>query len=267
MTSQLLAAIDDSAATAPVIAVARWFGGVLDLDVVALHVSEDGSGRAARRTTDAAGIELEIRTGSPVRTIRTCADAPDVRAVALGARGLPVNRMPAGHVALELIRQLAKPVIVVPPDVRVPVADGPLRVLAPVDTERPSTEALRRLLDEMRLPDLELVLLHVFDTQHMPMFANHCGDLDIWRQELVLRTTPLRAAEARVETRVGDPAHTILAVERELDPDLVVLTWAGDLSHGRAGVVKRLLANATTPLVLVPTDDNEEELDGGRRIL
>jgi len=55
-----------------------------------------------------------------------------------------------------------------------------------------------------------------------------------------------------VEWRVGHPAHTILAVERELDPDLVVLAWAGNLSRGRAAVVKRLLAHATTPLVLVP---------------
>jgi hypothetical protein len=43
-----------------------------------------------------------------------------------------------------------------------------------------------------------------------------------------------------------------LAVERELDPDLVVLAWACNLSRGRAAVVKRLLAHATTPLVLVP---------------
>ena len=42
--SHLLAAVDDSAATAPVIAIAQWFGDLLDLDVVALHVSEDGSG-------------------------------------------------------------------------------------------------------------------------------------------------------------------------------------------------------------------------------
>jgi hypothetical protein len=45
--TQLLAALDDSAATAPVTAVARWFGNLFDLEVLALHVSEDGSGTTA----------------------------------------------------------------------------------------------------------------------------------------------------------------------------------------------------------------------------
>jgi nucleotide-binding universal stress UspA family protein len=251
--SQLLAAIDDSAATAPVIAVAQWFGGLLDLEVVALHVSEDGSGATARGTADAAGVKFEIRAGDPSRTIRQAATDDDVLAIAIGARALPGDRMPAGHVALDVIRRVAKPVIVVPPDVRVPAGDRPLRLLAPVDDERPGADALRRLLDEMPTSDLDLVLLHVFDVQHVPMFANHGSyDIEEWCKELVHRTTPSHKAHARVEWRAGHPAHTILAVERELDPDLVVLAWAGNLSHGRAAVVKRLLAHATTPLMLVP---------------
>jgi nucleotide-binding universal stress UspA family protein len=251
--SQLLAAVDDSAATAPVVAVAQWFADVLGLEVVALHVSEGGSGTTARATADAAGVKFEIREGDPSRTIRQAATDEDVLAIAIGARALPGDRVPAGHVALDLIRRIAKPVVVVPPDVRVPTGDRPLRLLAPVDAERPSANALRRLLDEMRPSDLDLVLLHVFDAQHVPMFANHGSyDIEAWCQELVRRTTPSHEAQARVEWRVGHPPHTILAVERELDPDLVVLAWAGNLSRGRAAVVKRLLAHATTPLVLVP---------------
>jgi hypothetical protein len=251
--SQLLAAVDDAAATAPVIAVAKWLGGLLDLEVVALHVSEDGSGTTARATADAAGVKFEIRAGDPSRTIRQAATDDDVHAIAIGTRALPGDRMPAGHVALDVIRRIAKPVIVVPPDVRVPAGDRPLRLLAPVDDERPSANALRRVLEAIHQHDLELVLLHVFDAQHMPKFANHGSyDIEEWCRELVRRTTPSHEAHARVEWRAGHPAHTILAVEHELDPDLLVLAWAGNLSHGRAAVVKRLLAHATTPLLLVP---------------
>jgi nucleotide-binding universal stress UspA family protein len=253
---KLLAAVDDSAATAPVIAVAQWFGGLRDLEVVALHASENGSGTTARATADAVGVKFEIHQGDPARVIRQAARDEDVLAIAIGARGLPGNRVPAGHVALDVIRRVPKPVIVVPPDVHVPPGDRPLRLLAPVDTERRSASALQQLLDEMHQPDLELVLLHVFDARHIPMFANHGpGDLEMWCEELVRRTTPSQQAQARVEWRVGHPAQTILAVEHELDPDLVVLAWAGNLSHGRAAVVKRLLAHATTPLVLVPVVD------------
>jgi len=252
--SQLLAALDDSAATAPVLAVAQWLGDLLDLEVVALHVSEDGSGATAHQVADAAGVKFEIREGDPTHTICEAATASDVHAIALGARGLPAHRIPAGHVALDLIRRVAKPMIVIPPDVRVPRLRGPVRVLAPVNDTARSADPLRRLLDEMQLSELDLVLLHVFDTQHLPMFANHgTGDIAAWREELTRRTTPSHVAQARVETRLGNPAHTILAVERELDPDLVVLAWAGNLSRGRAAVVKRLLAHATTPLVLIPT--------------
>jgi nucleotide-binding universal stress UspA family protein len=272
---QLLAALDDSAATAPVIAVAQWFGGLLDLEVVAMHASEDGSGTTARAAADAAGVKFEIREGDPARTIREAASDDDVLAIAMGARALPGNRVPAGHVALDVIRRVAKPVIVVPPDVRVPAGNPPVRVLAPVDAERRSAGALRQLLDKMQVPNLELVLLHVFDAEHIPMFSNHGGyEAEAWCEEFARRTTPLQVVEARVETRVGHPAHTILAVERELDPDLVVLAWAGNLSRGRAAVVKRLLAHATTPLVLVPvvaaaTPDRRrsgEEVTGNARV-
>jgi nucleotide-binding universal stress UspA family protein len=198
--SKLLAAVDDSAATAPVIAVAQWFGGLLDLEVVTLHVSEDGSGTTAHATADAAGVKFEIREGDPARTIRLAARDDDVFAIAVGARALPGNRVPAGHVTLDLIRHVAKPVIVIPPDVRVPGGDRPLRLLAPVDAERPSISALRQLLDEMHQPDLELVLLRVFDAQHIPMFANHgSGDLEMWSEELVRGTTPSQEAQVRVE--------------------------------------------------------------------
>jgi nucleotide-binding universal stress UspA family protein len=251
--SHVLAAVDDSAATTPVIAVAQWFGRLLDLEVVALHVTEDGSGATARAAADAAGVKVEVREGDPSRTILQAATDDNVLAIVMGARGLPADRVPAGHVALDVIRRVAKPVIVVPPDVRVPAGGRPLRLLAPVDDERPSADALRRSLDAIPTSDVELVLLHVFDAQHIPMFADHGSyDIDEWCNELVRRTTPSHEPHARVEWRVGHPAHTILAVERELEPDLLMLAWAGDLSRGRAAVVKRLLAHATTPVLLVP---------------
>jgi nucleotide-binding universal stress UspA family protein len=151
--------------------------------------------------------------------------------------------MPAGHVTLDVIRRATKPVIVVPPDARLPTVHGPMRVLAPVDAERPSTDALRQLLDELQVPDLDLVLLHVLDAAHLPMFANHgTHEEEARREDFARCTTPRHTEQARVETRVGHPAHTILAVE---------LAWAGNLGHGRAAVIKRLLAHATTPLVLL----------------
>ena len=248
----ILAALDDSAATGPVVAVAQWFAALLDVEVLALHVSEDGDGLTAHAVADAAGVKFELRTGDPVATICDAAAEPEVRALAIGARGLPTHGMPAGHVALDLVGNIPKPVIVVPPDVRVP-SGARLRVLAPVDEDPRSADALRRLLEEMHPAGLELVMLRVFDAEHIPRFANHgTYDADIFVQELVRRTVPSVVAPTRVEMRVGHPAHTILAVERELDVDVVVLGWAQDLVNRRASVVTRLLAHAKTPVILLP---------------
>jgi nucleotide-binding universal stress UspA family protein len=248
----ILAAIDDSAATGPVVAVAQWLAGLLDIDVLALHVSEDADGLTAQAVADAAGVKFELRAGDPVVAICDAAAEPDVRALAIGARGLPTQGMPAGHVALEVIGAVAKPVIVVPPDVRVP-RDARLRVLAPIDQDPGSADALRRILEEMHPPGLDLVLLRVLDAAHVPKFANHgTYDADIFVEELVRRTVPSEATRTRVEMRVGHPAHTILAVERELDFDVVVLGWGQDLVNGRASVVRRLLAHAKTPVILLP---------------
>ncbi|HEY5170760.1 MAG TPA: universal stress protein, partial [Acidimicrobiia bacterium] len=239
-------------ATSPVVAVAQWFAGLLDIDVLALHVSEDGDGLTARAVADAAGVKCELRAGDPVATIRDAAGAPDVRALAIGARGLPTHGMPAGHVALDVIGAVAKPVIVVPPDVRAR-RDARLRVLAPVDEDPRSADALRRVLEEMHAPGLDLVLLRVFDAEHMPEFADHgTYDTDIFVEELMRRTVLSAVAHTSVEMRVGNPAHTILAVEHELDFDVVVLGWNQDLVNGRASVVKRLLAHAKTPMLLLP---------------
>jgi hypothetical protein len=257
----LLAAIDDSAATGPVVALAQWFAALLDVEVVALHVSEDGDGLTAQAAADAAGVKFELRDGDPAHTIRDAATDSEVRAIAIGARGLPAYKMPAGHVALDLIRSVAKPVIVVPPDVRIP-SDARLRVLAPVDEDPRSAAVLRRFLEEMHRSDLELVLLRVFDAEHMPMFADHgTYDADIFVEEFVRRTVPSESARTTVEMRVGHPARTILAVERELASDVVVLGWGRNLTGERASVVKRLLAHSRTPLILLPASQTANDVD------
>ncbi len=250
--AQLLAALDDSAATGPVVAVSQWYAALADLEVVALHVSEDGSGHAAHAAADAAGVKFELRQGEPIATLCAAAEDADVQVVVVGARGVPTQRMPAGHVALDVIRTVEKPVIVVPPDARVP-SNTRLRLLAPIDEDVDSANALRRLLEDMSFPDLDLVLLRVFDANHMPKFANHgTYEAEHWAVCLAQSTVPAEAARSRVEMRVGHPAHAILDVERELAADLVVLAWGRKLLGGRASVVRRLLSHATTPLVLLP---------------
>ncbi len=254
--SYVLAAIDDSAATAPVIAVAQWFAALLDIEARALHITGDDTGATARAVADAAGVRLAVGHGDVVSMVCSAADNAEVRAVAIGARGVPASTTPAGHVALDLVCGIARPVLVVPPDARVPSGTS-ARVLAPVDEHLASSAALRDLLTQMRPADTEVLLLRVFDAEHVPPFANHgTYDADAFAQELKRRSIASLAIASRVETRVGHPAHTILAAERELACDLIVLTWSRYISDHHASVVRRLLAHSTTPLILLADAEN-----------
>jgi len=175
-----------------------------------------------------------------------------------------MTEMTAGHVALEVIGCITKPVVVVPPDARSP-RSGELRLVAPIDELPESAAALRRLLGQLHVACLDLVLLRVFDAAHLPRFANHgTYDAETWCHEVARRTVPAELSRTRVETRVGHPAHTILASERELAPDLVALGWARDLSPGHASVVKRVLAHSTTPVVLLPARPSDSITTTGR---
>lgn len=69
------------------LSLAQWFAALLDVEVVALHVSEDGDGLTAHATADSAGVNFELRDGEPVPTIRDAAADSEARAIAIGARG------------------------------------------------------------------------------------------------------------------------------------------------------------------------------------
>ena len=262
--SLVLAAIDDSAATAPVIHSAQWFAALFDLDVRAVYVSDDDERRTACLVADAAGTCLETRRGDPVRAIRTAAAAPEVRALAIGTRRLPGHGSPAGHVALDLIRCATKPTLVVSPDALLPRPDR-LRVLAPLDEHSESASALRGFLKEIKHRELELVLLRVFEPEHVPRFDDHGRHNDALIERLVHHGASTESARTRIEMRVGFPASTILDVERGVAADLVVLAWGCDLSGDRASVIKRLLTDARTALLLLPMRERTGVDDFSRR--
>ena len=250
--SHVLAAIDESSAMRPVLRVARWFGELLDFETIALHVAENGSGDVARAAAEAEALKFEIHEGAAVDVICAAAVDAHVRAVVVGARGVPAGQVPAGQLALQLIQRVSKPVVVVPPEAKSPTARQ-VRLLAPVNDLRDSADAVRHLVERLHGASLDLILLRVFDAAHMPRFADHSTyDTEDWGTEFARRTVPAELARTRVEMRVGNPAHEVLAAERELEADLVVCGWACDLAHGHANVIKRLLAHATTPIVLVP---------------
>ncbi len=249
--TKVIAAIDSSAAARPVLAAAAAIGGLLDAEVEALHVREDGD-RAPRAQAQAAGLSLRTIAGPTVAGIVRAARPEDVVAVVLGARGTPGGRRPAGRTALEVITALGKPLVIVPPSAARP--DRLLRILVPLDGTKETAEALQGTITLARGRELEVVVLHVHDEASLPPFEDQPQhETETWAREFLARHCPCPPEELRLELRIGSPPDYVVRVAREADVDLVALGWSQDLSPGRAAVVRATLARSPVPVLLIPS--------------
>ena len=254
----ILAAIDNSAAARPVLAVATALGDLLGLEVEALHAREDGE-RGARAAAEAAGVPLSSTTEAVVPALVKAGSSKRVVGVVLGARGADTGRRPAGHVALELALSLPKMLVVVPP--AAPVPSEIRRILVPLNGRRTTAVALAETLMLASRQEVELVVLHVHDEESLPLFTDQRQhELDSWAQEFLRRHCPY-PENVRVEVRIGIPGENVLKVAEETSADLIALGWSQDLSPGRAAVVREVLERSTIPVLLVPV---AVEIENGR---
>jgi len=249
--TKILAAIDNSPAARPVLAVAIAFADLLAVDVEALHAREDGE-HNARAAAAAAGVPLRSTTKPVIAALVAAGRSPQVVGVVLGARGVHAGRRPAGHVALELALRLPKPIVIVPPGA--PVPSKLRRILVPLNGRRTSAIALAETLMLASRQELELIVLHVHDHASIPLFSDQRQhEVESWAQEFMRRHCP-DPARVRLEVRIGIPGQNVLRVADETDSDLIALSWSQELRHGHAAVVREVLERSEIPVLLVPVD-------------
>ena len=87
MTTTVLAAIDDSAAARPVVAVAQRLAVLLEAGVELVHVREDGVALLATEIADDAHLPLRLRTGDVAATLARETLECDAVALVIGTRG------------------------------------------------------------------------------------------------------------------------------------------------------------------------------------
>lgn len=248
--SRVLAAIDDSPAAAPVLAAASTLATLLDATLEAIHVHEAGK-HTARAVAEHAGVELRIIDGDPTTEIVRAADDPDVALVVIGARAHPGGSRPAGHITCSALEQLAKPVLVVPPETQpAGAARAVRRALFPLEgTERSST-AVTDLMHRLASAGVELVGIHAFAASVPAFWDQPAHAHQSWSDQFVANW----CAEPGIDLhlRRGSPAGTIIAVADQQDVDLIAIGWSQDMSAGRAEVVQAVLSTAHVPILLVP---------------
>lgn len=263
LTGRYVAALDDSAAATPVLQVARELAARCGGSVEAVHVAEDG-GSTARAVCERQGVELHVLRGPVVESLCRVVDDEDVAAVVIGARRATSAKREAGHVATALVTRSAKPVVVVPPHLRMPFHLD--CVLVPMERSRATAEALGGAIRTFCARGLRIVLLHVHEHDAVPPFADQPQhDTPAWIDEFVARYAPDLGDAGGVELRVGSAPALVLPVAHETGADLLLLAWSRDLSPGRAAVVRQVLAAAAIPVVLVPVAGVDAVGIGSRR--
>jgi nucleotide-binding universal stress UspA family protein len=190
--------------------------------------------------------------GATVRSVAVPADERRLGEAVLRALGAPSSLaavLRPQHGGWEVVRRATKPVVLVPPEVgEVPARIT--RVLAPLDG---TPEAASAVVDAARFAARDLLVLHVFDpTAPPPLWdqAAHAGDA--WGEEFLARWCDRPGT--RLALRAGSPGRWVPEVARYEGADLIVLGWSRDLSPAHAATVRRTVADATVPVLLVPVD-------------
>ena len=244
---KIVACIDNSVASRPVVDAACALARILGGSVEALHVKEDGT-RVVRATAEGAGVPLCETSGDPVEQIIATASADDVAAVVLGARDLPARRS-AGHVAQQLASSVDIPVLIVPPEARPP--ERIHRVLIAMEGTSAKARPLREAVELASAEELEIIVVHVDDEASIPRFDDKVQyETDEYVNEFLARYLP-GARNATVELRVGVPADEILRTVDAVSPDLLALGWPHTDDPRRGKVAHELLDRSRVPVLLV----------------
>ncbi len=262
MTRKILAAIDTGAAAGPVLAAGRAVANLYDATLEAVHV-RDGRPEAASGAAERAGVPLRTLRGSPLDTLRSLAGDDDVVAVVLGARSAPLGKRPAGHVTLDMITSLRKPVVVVPPLASATVKFE--RLLVPLEGTRTSAAALATVIERAHAHGLEVVLLHVRDESSVPRFSEQSHyEMEAWADEFLARYCSGTPYGVRLEVRVGSACEQIAGALEQTRCSLVALGWSQVLAANRAQVVRQCLSQSSVPVLLVPAAERRAEVPVAR---
>jgi nucleotide-binding universal stress UspA family protein len=249
--SRILVAVDNSATARGALEVGSWLAELLDLDVDAVHVREDGS-RSIDAEATAAGVPLRVVSGHPADVLRAEVAADEVVFAVIGSRARPGGPHPAGHMAFWLMQHATKPLVVVPPGSRRPEPTRPLRLLVALDGRDETATAMGATIEVFGSAGLEIVAVHVFEPSTVPrMWDQPHHAAQTWGAEFARRFCP----EIPVHVCVGVPVDRVLDVARSENVSMIALGWSQDLSVGHSEVVRGALASCPVPVLLVPLPD------------
>jgi len=246
--STVLAGIDGSRTSRAVLDVAREVARVLDAHVDAVHVVEGGVGPPEVEIL-AAETPLRLLHGDASSVLIAEASAEGVAAIVVGSCRAVGGPTAAGHVSLDVIGNVAKPVVVVPPTTR---PDYALHtVLVPIQGK--PAAALEEVVRLAENPQLHVVILRALDELSIPAFEDQPHyDVETWAEEFLARWVPGAASDTAIEVRIGTPEDLVISVAQEVCADIVAIGRRRDVPAAAAPLVLAALERSPVPVVLLP---------------
>jgi nucleotide-binding universal stress UspA family protein len=244
----VLAAIDNSAASRPVVAMASALAPVLGATVEAVHILEDGA-QTARGSADAFDVPLRLVEGDPRKELTSLIAGDDVVAAAIGCRGLPGSHRTPGHLALTLADSTDKPLLVVPPEA--PTPERLRKVLVAMEGTPSRPRRLKRALRVVVDTGLDVAIVHVDTAESIPSFSDQVQhETDAYAHAFLARYCA-GIEPSDFELRIGEPDDEILKAAATIGADIVAVGWPRGAGPGHGHTAREVLRRNPLPTLLV----------------
>jgi nucleotide-binding universal stress UspA family protein len=282
----LLVPLDGSVPADKPLRVAEALADLEGNDICVLYVSSESltAAQAAERVglpdEWLTRVKLISAVGEPADSICRAATEIGAKAILMSTHGAGGRlNTPAGHVTLHVLQDPPCPVYVLRSALDAGTQAHRLRhlrrIVVPLDGNFESVRSVEAASALVSRSNARLLMLHIVDSRPetarapaSPVFLDYPRyELEAWQDEFVRSSFALagkpKTANMVVALRVGDPGEEIIRYAADSDCDLLIASWKGRLSPGRARVVQRLLEGATYPLLFLVSRRPDAQVAAG----
>jgi len=270
----LLDPLDGSVQAEKPLQVAEAIADLEASQIAVLYVSPEPL--TASQTAEGIGLPDEWLTrvtvlnavGEPAEAIRHTAEEIGARAILMSTHGRGGNLdICAGHITLHVLQDPPCPVYVLRSALDAGTQVHRLRhlrrIVVPLDGSFESVRSVEEAWALASHSNARLFMLHIVDSRPeterapaSPVFMDYPRyELEAWQDEFLRSSFAIAGRPPNVNMvvalRVGDPCEEIVRYAADSDCDLLIASWKGCLSTGRARVVQRLLEQAAFPLLFL----------------
>ena len=265
----VIAAVDSTDSARAVVGGAAWLASFLDADTDYMVSTADDATSLEAAIVSAAAAEKDTTDDNPRPAVRKVDIALEtalpgelglvrVAGMVLALAALPDGRDHPALRACHLATRSHKPMLFVRPGAGILDAQGPKRVLVPLDGSTPSSRATAPFVSRLAEHGSEVVLVHVFDEETVPhYFDQYHHAHEVWRKEFLTRHSA--GSRNRLSLRSGLAPATILDSALVESSELLIMSCSGNMAPERNRTVREVLAQTTVPVLLVPSSREDGE--------